>query len=114
MDHQMSSDMNACIQACHECHSVCLRETTQHCLQMGGKHAQPEHIQIMLSCAEICQSCATIMLIGSALHVEVCATCARICEACAQSCEQVGEMDECVKACRQCAKSCQQMAGMSH
>jgi hypothetical protein len=82
-----------------------------HCLESGGKHVSPEHMRLMLNCAEICQTSANFMLSNSTLSSRLCGICAEACEACAKSCEQVGDMEECIKVCRECAESCRQMAG---
>lgn len=102
--------MRRCIDECLTCHRVCLTEVTQHCLEAGGRHAEPPHLRLMLACAEICRAAAAVMMTGTELHGKVCAACAAICEACAQDCERVGEMAECVAACRRCAESCRRMA----
>ena len=60
-------DMQHCIQECTDCHQVCLR-TIQHCLGMGGKHAEQQHIRLMADCAQICAVSADFMLRGSPLH----------------------------------------------
>jgi len=81
---------------------------------MGGKHAEASHIQLLLACAEICQTSANFMLLGSDLHARTCGVCAEVCEQCATSCEQMGndaQMQACAEACRRCAESCQRMAG---
>ena len=111
----VTQEMRQCIEECVNCHSICL-ETVTHCLQKGGKHANPTHISTLLDCAEICQTSANYMLRGSELHPETCALCATICDRCAQSCEQVGDddvMKRCAEACRRCAESCRKMAGPS-
>lgn len=107
---QMSQDIERCISECLNCHRICL-ETVQHCLQMGGKHASPEHIKLLLDCAEICQTSANFMLRGSNLHGRTCAVCAEVCTRCAESCEETGDgeqMRACAEACRSCAESCRQ------
>lgn len=107
--------MRGCIQECQGCHEVCL-ETVAHCLEMGGEHADPEHIGLLLDCAEVCQTSANFMLRGSALHPYTCEVCAEICEACADSCEQFSDdamMQHCAEVCRRCAASCREMAGLS-
>ena len=109
---QMSQDMQQCINECLNCHSVCLA-TVRYCLEQGGKHAEAQHIQTLLDCAEICQTSANFMLRGSELHGRTCAVCAEVCARCAESCEQVGDdeqMRACAEACRRCAESCRQMA----
>lgn len=77
---------------------------------MGGEHARPEHMKLMLDCADICRTAADFMLRGSPRHGMICQSCAEICEACAEDCERIGEMTECVEACRACAESCREMA----
>lgn len=108
--HQLSQEMQNCIEECLNCHRICLQEAMNHCLETGGKHLEPTHFRLMMNCAEICQTSANFMLSGSQYHKLTCDACAQICEACAQSCEQVGDMEECVQACRSCAESCRKMA----
>lgn len=109
MQHQ-SPEMQSCIDECLRCYQTCLGMLMTHCLQAGGKHMEPEHVRIMMACAEMCRTSAAMMLIGTEHHKHTCRECAEICEACAQSCEQVGDMDECVQQCRRCAESCRKMA----
>ncbi len=46
--HSMVVDkMRACIDECHSCHDSCT-ETVTHCLEMGGDHAEPNHICLLL------------------------------------------------------------------
>lgn len=103
--------MESGVHAALDCHTVCL-ETVTHCLSMGGEHARPEHVTLLLDCAEICQTAANFMTRDSELHAVVCGACAQVCERCAQSCEQLGgdEMRRCADACRRCAESCRAMA----
>lgn len=108
--HQMSAEMRACIEECLRCHSTCLGTAMTHCLEQGGRHVEPEHFRLMIACAEICQTSANFMLIGTPHHKHTCRECAEICEECAKSCERVGGMDDCVQACRRCAESCRKMA----
>lgn len=110
-----NESMQACIDDCQSCHSICLA-TIQHCLQMGGKHAAADHLRLMMDCAEICQTSANFMLRGSNLHAETCRACAEVCDRCAEDCARVSDgqdqmMQRCVDACRRCSKSCHQMAG---
>ncbi|ABI59576.1 protein of unknown function DUF326 [Nitrosomonas eutropha C91] len=110
MSHAINSEMQSCINACNRCHQTCLHEAMTHCLESGGKHVAPDHMRLMLNCAEICQTSANFMLSNSSLSSQVCRVCAEVCDACAKSCEQVGDMDECINTCRECADSCHQMA----
>jgi len=117
MQHQsqthMTADMQQCIENCSNCHRVCV-ETTAHCLQMGGKHAEASHIRLLLDCAQICQTSADFMLRGSDLHGRTCGVCAEVCDRCAQDCERLdpndAQMQACAAECRRCAESCRQMA----
>lgn len=108
-----NAQMQECIQNCQECHSICI-ETAQHCLHMGGKHAEAVHVRLLLDCAQICQTSADFMLGGSAYHSLTCGVCADVCSACAEDCERIGQddamMKKCAEVCRRCAASCRQMA----
>lgn len=109
--HKMSREMQQCIDECTRCHAICV-ETVHHCLTMGGTHAEPHHISLLLDCAEICRTSADFMLRGSEHSAAVCATCADICLACEQSCRATGDdetMTKCADACRRCAESCERM-----
>ena len=89
-------------------------ETVQHCLQMGGKHANLSHIRLLLDCAEICQTSANFMMRGSDLHPRTCELCAEVCEQCAEDCERIGSagdetMARCADLCRRCGEFCRKM-----
>lgn len=113
MPHQITQDMRNCIQNCTDCHNICT-ETAQHCLDMGGKHAEESHIRLLLDCAGICATSANFMLRGSDFHGKTCGVCAEICEKCADECERLADGDElmlrCAETCRRCAASCREMA----
>jgi hypothetical protein len=108
----ISEETRGCIDDCGTCHDVCL-ETSMHCLEMGGKHAEARHLRLLRECAEICQTSAYFMLIGSEFHKDTCELCARICEQCARSCDRFddGFMKRCADVCRKCAESCRKMSG---
>jgi len=116
MPHTMtgpSSEMRLCTEECLSCYSQCL-ETVQHCLMMGGKHADQQHIALMLTCARICETSASAMLLGTAQHSETCRACAAICRACEADCRRMADGDEtmlqCADTCARCAESCERMA----
>lgn len=115
MTQQKNSEMQLCSQACTDCYRICVK-TLQHCLHMGGKHAEPNHIRLMLDCAEICQTSANFMLRGSDLHPRTCDVCVDVCERCAEECERIAPGDEdmarCAELCRRCAESYAQMAAV--
>lgn len=108
----MNEQMQSCIQECLDCHRICL-QTVTHCLEKGGRYAEPDHIRLLLDCAEICQTSANFMLRGSDLHPMTCEVCAEICAECADDCERFeddAQMQSCAAACRSCSEMCQTMA----
>ena len=114
-EHAVSKDMKTCIDECLDCYSSCV-ETAQHCLELGGKHADPAHIRTLGDCAEICRTSAGFMLRMSPIHARVCAVCADVCRACERECKRLGDdlmMQKCADACRRCAESCEKMAKMA-
>jgi hypothetical protein len=111
----MTQKMQQCIDECQSCHALCV-ETTNHCLEQGGRHAEASHIRALLDCADACRTSADFMLRMSPLHAAVCRVCAEACEACAESCARfAGDelMRRCADACRRCASSCRQMSTMT-
>ena len=100
------ASMQDCIASCLECSEVC-NETLTHCLSMGGKHVEPNHIKTLIACADICALSAQWMIRDIEFHSELCRTCAEVCKACAASCKSVGAdeaMQNCIDVCTACAK----------
>jgi hypothetical protein len=111
-ERMITKETQQCIDECLNCYSICL-QTVQHCLELGGKHAEASHIRILNDCAEICQTSAGFMLRGSPLHGRVCGVCAEVCRECERECRRMSDdetMRECADACRRCAESCERMA----
>jgi hypothetical protein len=111
MAHQLSPEIQECVDHCVTCYRTCLHEAMNHCLEAGGEHVEPAHFRLMMNCAEICRTSAEFMLSGSQHSRVVCAACAEVCAACAVSCRQLRDMDECASTCEQCAESCRRMTG---
>ena len=114
MPHQsMSTEMQRSIELCEACHDSCL-QMVSHCLEIGGEHASPQHIGLLLDCSQICHTSEDFMHRESPLHGRVCGICAELCERCAQDCERLADGDQqmldCAAICRQCAESCRMMA----
>ncbi len=110
---EKDEDTQQCISDCLFCHGVCLETAVDYCLKMGGRHADPDHIQVMLDCSEICQISADFMLRGSAFSTRICDICAEIENRCADSCDQFvndERMKACADVCRRAAQSCRQVA----
>jgi hypothetical protein len=110
-----SNEMQACIDACTQCHQTCL-DNLPHCLEKGGKHAAAAHMTLLLDCAQLCATSADFMIRHSAHHAVTCRACAELCRACAASCETMAHDDmmrACAEECRRCAESCEKMAARS-
>jgi hypothetical protein len=39
--HQISKEVQTCIEECLSCYRVCLGTAMPHCLETGGKHVEP-------------------------------------------------------------------------
>ena len=106
-----SADVQQCIEECKECHAICV-ETVTSCLNVGGAHADPHHIAVLLDCAEICHISEDSMLRDSAVMTNLCAACADVCDTCATECEKFpgdAQMVACAARCRSCAAACRKM-----
>ena len=113
---QSGGEIQQCIQICLDCHRICHNTMMTYCLQQGGHYAESKHVQLMLDCAEICQTSANFMIRSSDLHYLTCQVCADVCDRCAEQCEQFTDdvqMQVCAEKCRQCATSCRQMVAMA-
>jgi hypothetical protein len=111
--HDVTPELQQAINDTAKCHEAC-EKAIEHCLQKGGKHAAPEHLKLLIDCAEICKTDLGFMARQSDFHGETCAICANICRKCAESCEKLASddpvMKEGVEACRKCAESCGKLA----
>ena len=45
--HAFDRKMTECIDACLDCHRVCLGLAMTHCLETGGEHVKPQHFRDM-------------------------------------------------------------------
>lgn len=109
----ISQDLQQCIQDCLDCYQIC-KTTISNCLQLGGKHAEAGHINLLADCAEICQTSAAFMLRNSDRYGWVCDVTADICNECVRGCEKFEDdaiMKECADVCRRCAITCKRLAG---
>ncbi len=100
------------IRNCTECHKMAI-ETLNHCLRVGGRHAEANHIRILLDTIERCQTTINFMIRGSEFHARECALCADVCAQCAESCAATSgdaQMKSCEDACLRCAEMCRAMA----
>ena len=109
---KMDPKMEKCITDCANCFKSCAI-SFRHCIEMGGPHALPKHLNLLKDCMGICKLSEEFMLRDS-MHAKcICEECVKICELCAQSCEETDpndeQMKECAKLCRECAMSCKDM-----
>jgi hypothetical protein len=111
MNNAFSRQTQEAIAALHNCHITCLSMATVHCLEMGGEHARPQHLRLMLDCAAICAFTADALGRKSQFHVPFALLCAQVCQTCADDCTRLQDMDGCVTACRHCVAACQALAG---
>jgi len=107
-----SREMQQCIDECLACYQAC-HATARHCLDLGGAHAEANHMTLLLDCADVCETTAKLMLHGSDAHRQACGLCAEICRSCEESCRQMSQDDEmmshCADTCHSCAESCDRM-----
>lgn len=111
---QLSQQVRDAIDTLQRCHVSCLSMATVHCLEMGGEHAKPQHLRLMLDCAAICAFTSDALARKSQFHNRFAALCADVCGTCAQDCENIGGMEESAKLCRACAGICTQVARLDH
>jgi len=111
---QLSRQVRDTIEALQRCHALCLSMAMTHCLEMGGEHARPQHLRLMLDCAGLCAFTADALGRKSQFHNRFAALCAEVCETCEKDCAALGDMEDCVEACRDCARLCTEIARLDH
>ncbi len=106
-----SDEVRECIKDSLDCYQTCT-ETIVRCLNMGGKHSEPEHLNLLTDCARICNTNADFMIRNSTYYPQICGVTADICDECADTCDRFDDdfMKECANVCRRCAESCREMA----
>lgn len=112
--HQLGKQAEEAIAALQHCHAVCLSMATVHCPEMGGEHARPKHIRLMLDCAAICAFTSDALARKSQFHSRFAAVCAEVCKICAEDCENIGGMEESAAACRRCVELYTDLARLAH
>ena len=110
MPTELTNEMERCIRDCLECYRVCVDAAINHQLGVVAGYMEPAQIRLLLACAEICQTTATLVQSGSPLHKPTCRVAAKLCRRCASECERLGNLEECLRASRHCADSCQRVA----
>jgi hypothetical protein len=110
-ENKINDEVQQCLDDSLDCYKTCSK-TTIHCLSMGGKHAKPEHINLLMDCARICNTNADFIMRNSTYYPQTCGICADICDECGDECDKFDEdfMKECAEMCRRCAESCRELA----
>ena len=111
---QLSQKVRDTIQALQHCHATCLSMAMTHCLETGGEHARPQHLRLMLDCAQLCALTADALGRKSQFHNRLAQLCAEVCETCEKDCARLDGMEDCVQACRDCARLCTEVARLDH
>jgi hypothetical protein len=102
--------MRECIVNCSDCHDICLEAAVY---AVRGA-MEPDHVTLLLDCAEICDVSRDFMLRESRFHTRACGVCAAVCDACAAVCREHDDplLQRCAEQCGICAGSCRAMAGL--
>lgn len=111
----MHNEMETCARLCHACQDECLG-MIRPCLELGGRHASPDHQTLLLDCAQVCHLCENLMHRQSEHAAVMCRGCAEVCRACATSCRDLAagggdyaRHEHCAEICQRCAQACEQM-----
>src|SRR5690606_24675195 len=100
------------IQDCLTCYQACLN-CISHCLDRGGEHSSKNHITLMMECALICNTCASMLRMNGHYSDELCKLCSTICDACEANCRSMDVndlvMQRCADDCARCADSCRSL-----
>src|ERR1700754_1167611 len=81
---QLSHQTRDTIEALQHCHVTCHTMAMTHCLEMGGEHARPQHLRLMLDCAAFCAFTADALGRKSQFHSRFATLCADVCETCGE------------------------------
>jgi hypothetical protein len=110
----MKELMQKCIDQCAACALTCMT-SIRHCLEKGGRHADPRHIGLMVDCMTLCEASVKLMVHHSEYQYQLCTLCAEVCDRCEEDCrsfEDDASMQKCADACRSCAEACRDMVAV--
>jgi len=111
---RLSKQTRECITELMACHSICLSAAMTRQLEADHSHNRPQHLRLMLDCAEICVFTADALARKSQFHSPICALCADICETAAKDFQQLTGFTDCAEACLRAAAHVQDMARFEH
>lgn len=110
--YKSTGSIEQCIADCLACYQECM-SCLPYSLSLGGKYVEQKHLTLMMECAQICNTSATLMQIEGQFSHQLCQLCAKVCQACEESCTSIDEddsmMHKCADMCRKCADSCNHM-----
>lgn len=96
---------------CLDVHSICMGLVSQSIeLEIQPGRAQPEFMSLLLACAQMTQSAATLSRLRSDYLLNILNACADVCRACAASCATARHLEgtaDCHAACMRCVEACQ-------
>lgn len=110
----MSAQVDDCLEACLECHRICL-ETVSH-LSTGDDQVAAEDIRLLFNTADVCRTNASLLRGGADRHRGASVACAELCEQSARYCDGRGDdprLRACAVACRRCAAACRGLAALA-
>lgn len=100
--YEVDEEIKRCVTDCFSASIKC-RETLMYCIQMRDRHSEPDHLSLLMDCADISEATANMMLRESDFDDEMAELNAQICARCAESCESFGDdlmMSDCARLCR--------------
>lgn len=103
--------LDACVRACETAERACSRAMSC-ALEIGGAHADPEFLRLLMECSRSCARSGQILVRGWWEQGPVCLECAELCEVCADECGGAPDpaFAACADACRACARCCRHLA----
>lgn len=106
-----ATNVQTCINACIICAKAC-NKCFKACLEKDNIDEMKEALSILVDCAEICYVTAIYMSKDSTFSEELSLTCAEICEKCASICGHYDDLpcQASVEACKQCAAACKELS----
>lgn len=98
--------------SCMDVHRICMKLVSRSIeLEVHpGMPQQPEFLSLLLACAQVAQSSATLSRLRSDYLLQILKACNDVCRACAAGCLQARHLEEaaaCRSACLLCADACQ-------
>lgn len=112
---ELSEEMEVCLQDSLRAHRACL-DAVLHTVAQGTAVGGPTLLRRLMDCAEICETNAHLLLLGSELQPRLSGVAAEACAMCAEACEAVPDdavLRACAGACRQAAESAGGMAALT-